>query len=194
MDFVTITILSLNIIRSKCGKVNITYYCGTLLLKLLNCSFTNKEIDLLWLNWFFSFRTLFIIFSNGKLSSISLDTQNHRTYKGGNYGLVYAERVAVEVESQLIYAVAYPTNKSLRHLVTLDYNDTALNILHIVPSEYLFWHALDVFKDTVIWALHDDLFGNTTVYICKPSPTCNSENIEPLYSTKNVSKITVEKA
>lgn len=130
---------------------------------------------------------MFAVFGNGTLRGFSLDTQSYRTYKGGRYGLHNSRRVAVDCESQLIYVNTQLTaDSSTTYLAQLDYDDTTLTVLH-KGTELKEPLGLDVFKGTVIWIGYSSSTGTRSIYSCKPSPTCNHENIKLLYRTTDVS-------
>lgn len=131
----------------------------------------------------FIFRTLFTVILNGELSAFSLLTQNHRIYRGGEYGVQYARRVAVDYVKQVIYVIAsLKPDIYTKSLVQLDYNDTSLTILYKAPK-YMESYGLDVFKDTVIWDMGYS-YTNNSIYSCKPSPTC--KNMKLLYTATEV--------
>lgn len=124
---------------------------------------------------------------SGTLTGFSLVTQSYRTYKGGRYGLHGVWRVGVDCVNQLIYVITRLTeDNNTRYLVQLDYNDTTLTIL-LKDTELINSYGLDVFNGTVIWDVFSSSPRNSTIYSCKPSPTCNQKNIKRLYTAPDVS-------
>lgn len=109
-------------------------------------------------------------------------TKKHRTYRGGQHGLQKARRVAVDYGNQLLYVITTLRSDGVYSIVKLDYDDTDLTILYRDPN-LKEPTGLDVFNDTVIWAFQN---GPSYIYSCKPSPTCNHDNMQLLYEEKEV--------
>lgn len=130
---------------------------------------------------------MFTVYQNGSLHAYALITEKHRIYQGGEYGLQNVLRVAVDYQNQLIYVIAGLSlrDKTLNHIVKLNYKDTAMTILYSGPKVQTPF-GLDVFHGFVIWNMW---YNNTNsrIYKCRPSPKCNRENTEVLYSTTDVS-------
>lgn len=106
--------------------------------------YRNTSIQL----FFFIFRILFTAFYNGTLISFSLRTKEVHTYKGGEYGLRHVESVALDYVNQMIYVITFLASSDSRSPVWLDYADTVISIVYQGPYEP---HALDVFKESIVW-------------------------------------------
>lgn len=134
----------------------------------------------------FIFRTLFTVFENGTLVSFSLLNEELHTFKGGKYSLQTVRRVAVDYEHQLIYVIAsLNADNNTYCLVRMDYTDTAFTILLREPRLEESYGLL-VFKDSVVWDIWSG--SESTLYICKMTPTCKQDDVSVLHTISDVSK------
>lgn len=118
----------------------------------------------------FIFRTLFIVYDNGTLSSLSLLTYESYTYKGGKSGLQNVGRVALDLEKQLIYATTTtPINTGC--IVWIDYADTTLTTIY-ENAELSYRNRFDVYKDSIVWECYN------IIYSCQLTPTCKQRDVK----------------
>lgn len=93
-------------------------------------------------------------------------------------------RVTVDHHNQLIYTVKQ-TDPFVRkfQLVRFDYAGTNTLVLY-EGSELSEDTIVDVFDGTILWTEYG---SKTTIYVCKPSPTCTEGNTKTLHTTLDVS-------